>query len=44
MEEKPAEAPKPAETASPPTNVQEALEKAYYDSPMTSFHDYRNKK
>jgi len=44
MEEKPVEAPKPAETASKPaTNVQEALENAYMTAPMTSFHDYRAK-
>ena len=46
MEEKPAEAPKPAETtAQPPapTTVQDALENAYMTAPMTSFHDYRAK-
>ena len=44
FETKPAEAPKPAETTSqPPATVQEALENAYYDAPMTSFHDYRAK-
>ena len=42
MEEKPAETPKPAETsAQPPATVQEALEKAYYEAPMTDFHQYR---
>ena len=40
----PAEAPKPAETtAQPPATVQEALEDAYMNAPMTSFHDYRAK-
>ncbi|QLH02578.1 trans-sialidase [Nitrosopumilus cobalaminigenes] len=46
MGEKPAEAPKPAETtAQPPapTTVQDALENAYMTAPMTSFHDYRAK-
>ena len=44
MGEKPAEAPKPAETKSdPPTTVQAALENAYMNAPMTSFHDYRAK-
>ena len=44
MEEKPVEAPKPAETTSqPPTTVQAALENAYMTAPMTSFHDYRAK-
>ncbi len=44
MAEKPAEAPKPAETASqPPATVQAALENAYMTAPMTSFHDYRAK-
>ena len=44
MEEKPAEAPKPAETTSqPPATVQDALENAYMTAPMTSFHDYRAK-
>jgi len=41
---KPQEAPKPAETtAQPPATVQEALEDAYMNAPMTSFHDYRAK-
>jgi hypothetical protein len=44
MEDKPAEAPKPAETTSqPPATVQDALENAYMTAPMTSFHDYRAK-
>ena len=41
---KPEEAPKPAETtAQLPVTAQEALEKAYYDAPMTDFHQYRAK-
>ena len=41
---KPQEAPKPAETtAQPPATVQDALEAAYYDAPMTDFHQYRAK-
>ncbi len=44
MGQKPAEAPKPAETTSqPPATVQEALENAYMTAPTTSFHDYRAK-
>jgi len=44
METKPAEAPKPAETTSqPPATVQAALENAYMNARMTSFHDYRAK-
>ena len=44
MEEKPAEAPKPAETTSqPPATYNEALENAYYNSPQTDFHQYRAK-
>ena len=43
-ETKPAETPKPTETtAQPPATVQEALEDAYMNAPMTSFHDYRAK-
>jgi len=48
-ETKPAEAPKPeppkpAETTTqPPVTFQAALEDAYYNSTMTSFHDYRAK-
>ena len=42
MEAKPAEAPKPAETTTqPPATAQDALEAAYYDAPMTDFHQYR---
>jgi len=41
---KPQDAPKPAETTSqPPATVQAALEDAYMNAPMTSFHDYRAK-
>ena len=41
---KPQEAPKPAETQKqPPVTVQAALEDAYMNAPMTSFHDYRAK-
>jgi len=42
-EVKPAETkPKPAETKSqPPATVQEALEAAYMNAPMTDFHQYR---
>ena len=41
---KPQDAPKPAETTSqPPATVQAALENAYMNAPMTSFHDYRAK-
>ena len=41
---KPQEAPKPAETtAQPPATPNEALESAYYDAPMTDFHQYRAK-
>jgi hypothetical protein len=47
-ETKPAEtkpeAPKPAETTPPaPVTFQAALEDAYYNATMTSFHDYRAK-
>jgi len=43
-ETKPAEAPKPAETTTqPPATVQEALENAYYSSPMTDTHQYKAK-
>ena len=42
FEKKPAEVPKPAETAKKvPTTFNEALEDAYYTSPMTDFHKYR---
>jgi len=46
---KPKEAPKPAETAKPsekasaPATLQDALENAYMDAPMTDFHQYRAK-
>jgi hypothetical protein len=41
---KPQDAPKPAETTSqPPATVQAALENAYMNASMTSFHDYRAK-
>ncbi|KER06017.1 trans-sialidase protein [Marine Group I thaumarchaeote SCGC AAA799-E16] len=50
MGEKPAEAPKPQEapkpaetTAQPPATPNEALESAYYDAPMSDFHQYRAK-
>ena len=43
-ETKPAETPKPAETTPPaPITIQAALENAYMNAPMTSFHDYRAK-
>ena len=43
-EPKPAEPPKPAETkAQPPVTFQAALEDAYYNASMSSFHDYRAK-
>jgi len=39
---KPAEVPKPAETAKqPPATFNEALEDAYYTSPMSDYHKYR---
>ena len=40
---KPADAPKPAETSQLPTTFTDALENAYMNAPMTSFHDYRAK-
>jgi hypothetical protein len=41
---KPEDAPKPAETTTqPPVTVQEALENAYMNAPMTDFHQYRAK-
>ncbi|MEX0861219.1 trans-sialidase [Nitrosopumilus sp.] len=41
---KPADAPKPAETTSQlPATIQAALENAYTNARMTSFHDYRAK-
>jgi len=43
-EVKPAETPKPAEKAPPaPITFQAALEDAYYNATMTSFHDYKAK-
>ena len=44
-EAKPAETakPKPAETKTAPTTLQDALENAYMDAPMTDFHQYRAK-
>ncbi|MDH3386029.1 MAG: trans-sialidase, partial [Nitrosopumilus sp.] len=42
FEKKPAEAPKPAETAKKvPATFNEALEDAYYTAPMSDFHKYR---
>ena len=46
---KPKEAPKPAETAKPaekasaPATLEDALENAYMNAPMTDFHQYRAK-
>ena len=42
---KPKEAPKPkaAEAKTAPTTLQDALENAYMDAPMTDFHQYRAK-
>ncbi|QUC63929.1 trans-sialidase [Nitrosopumilus sp. K4] len=41
-ESKPADAPKPAETTSqPPATIQDALENAYMNAPMTDLHKYR---
>ena len=44
-EVKPAETAKPkaAETKTAPTTLQDALENAYMDAPMTDFHQYRAK-
>ena len=44
-EVKPAETAKPkaAETKTSPTTLQDALENAYMDAPMTDFHQYRAK-
>ena len=42
-QEAPKEVPKPAETASAPTTVQDALENAYMTAPMSDFHQYRAK-
>ena len=41
--EAPKEVPKPAEKASAPTTVQDALEDAYMNAAMTDFHQYRAK-
>ena len=40
---KPKEAPKAAETKTAPATLQDALENAYMDAPMTDFHQYRAK-
>ena len=40
---KPQEAPKPKAAETKPTTLQDALEKAYMDAPMTDFHQYRAK-
>ena len=41
-EAKPAEAPKPSETTTQlPATIQDALENAYMNAPMTDFHKYR---
>jgi hypothetical protein len=42
-QEAPKEAPKPAEKASAPTTVQDALENAYMTAPTSDFHQYRAK-
>jgi hypothetical protein len=42
-QEAPKEVPKPAEKASAPTTVQDALENAYMNAAMTDFHQYRAK-
>jgi len=42
-QEAPKEVPQPAETASAPTTVQDALENAYMNAAMTDFHQYRAK-
>ena len=43
-EVKPAEAPKPTETTTqPPATYNEALENAYFNSPMTDTHQYKAK-
>ena len=42
-QEAPKEVPKPAEKASAPTTVQDALEDAYMNAAMTDFHQYRAK-
>jgi len=40
---KPQEAPKPKAAETKPTTLQDALEQAYMDAPMTDFHQYRAK-
>ncbi|MDC1136916.1 trans-sialidase, partial [Nitrosopumilus sp.] len=40
---KPAETSKPAEKASAPATLEDALENAYMNAPMTDFHQYRAK-
>ena len=40
---KPQEAPKPKAAETKPTTLQDALENAYMDAPMTDFHQYRAK-
>ena len=40
---KPKEAPKPKAAETKPTTLQDALENAYMDAPMTDFHQYRAK-
>jgi len=40
---KPAETAKPAEKASAPATLEDALENAYMNAPMTDFHQYRAK-
>ena len=42
-QEAPKEVPKPAEKASAPTTVQDALENAYMTAPTSDFHQYRAK-
>ena len=41
--EVPKEVPKPAEKASAPATLEDALENAYMNAPMTDFHQYRAK-
>ena len=42
-QEAPKEAPKPAETKTAAVTLEDALENAYMDAPMTDFHQYRAK-